>query len=185
MVTVREAEEPSISLTKMALHALEEAAGDWDSALVLLTTWVRETDLLDTIIEDACYNAIRHAGAQMRRCINTAVRTDYAPTLPASRGAVIPFARPAPNPDRGAAGIEANVMADLRYFPLPGGKPLGEATPADLQAAIDFYRAQAHGHLLMVRRLELVLTAMGGGSRVDKTIPPSALERLWRQAEEG
>lgn len=184
MVARRQDDEPSIGLGKLALRALEETAGDWDSALVLLATWVRETDILDAIIEDACYNAIRHAGAQMRQRINTAVRHDSSPAAPAARGAVVSFTRPVPNPDRGAAGIEANVMADLLCYPLPGGKPLGEATPADLRAALDFYRAQARGHLLMVRRLELVLTALGSGSRVDKTIPLNALERLWRQAEE-
>lgn len=180
-------DEPSVGLVKLAREALERADGNWERALVVLRTIVVEDRqiyerLIDPLIDDGLWTAIRKAANQERQSITSAVRALNPP--PAGRSDAI-LSRPAPNPDRGLAGLDAMAERTLYDLPMPGGKRLGEATPADILAAIDFYRAQVRGNAIQLRRYELIRDALGEGSSVERVVPLTYLQRLWMQAEEG
>lgn len=168
-MALRYQEEPSIGLTKLAQDALQECNGDRVAALQLLRGWINNDrqlydHLIEPMIDDACAEALRKVDKNNRSALRAIVRT--------------------PNPDRGAAGIIALVAQTLHEFPLPGGKRLGDATPADVLDAVCYYREREGFMRREARWYELIHEAMQGGSCVEKVLSHDALARLRKRAEE-
>lgn len=90
---------------------------------------------------------------------------------------------------KAGARLEARMRnAGLSYeFPLPGGKRIGDATVADLDAAIAFHTAQAAGHQSSIAAYSTVKTmlAKSGKATVREAIPDESLAAVLRGAKEG
>lgn len=160
-------DETSIGVVKLAREAVYECDGDRDAALVLLRKWIDDDRalferLIDPLIDDALANAIRRVATDDRSSLRLV----------------------AANPDKGAAGIVAMVERTLLDFPMPRGKRLGDATPAEVSEAAEYYRARERFNRQEARWYELVFEAMQGGSRVEAVLSHDALARLRRLAEE-
>lgn len=158
----------SVGGVKLAARAMHEAERDRERAHELLRRWITEDralfeQLIEPMIDDNIDAWISKADRQLRADLRVTV---------------------GPNPDIGAAGIVAMVQRTLHEFPLPGGKRLGSATPADVLAAARYYRTMEASNRREARWFELIHEAMHGGSTVEKVLPAAALERLRRQVEE-
>lgn len=157
-------------LAKLAREAMDECHGDRDAAVALLWSWFREDRalyerLIEPLIEDGLYAAVGKVDRDTRAHLRVVGRV-------------------APNPDRGAAGIAAMVERTMLDWPLPGGKRLGDAGPADLLHAARYYRTQEASARRDARWYELIHEAMHGGSRVEAVLSDAALARLRQRAEE-
>ena len=69
-------------------------------------------------------------------------------------------------------------------FPLPSGQKLGDATAADLDAAVKVWSDQARGHLRNVKWITAVRKAMGKSKTVRAGVPIEILVKLQRKADE-
>lgn len=179
--------EPSVGMAKLAAVSLEGCGGDWDKAFAALRRLLTDDRelyerLIDPIIDDKCWDAIRHAAHRQRKDLQREMATP-TPLLPLRPQQELPHLRP-PNPDKGVPGIEAMVARKLYNYPLPGGKRLGDATPDDILKAGNYYRTLEATYRREARWFEMIHEAMQGGSCVEKVLPIAALERLRRRAEE-
>lgn len=83
-----------------------------------------------------------------------------------------------------ASNERAKVFAQsLLDFPLPGGKPLSQATRSDLDAAVDFYTKQANNMAWKARWLGRIAQEMGRKRTVGAAFDNAALERMQRETE--
>ncbi len=188
MVAQSQPEESSYGLTKLAGIALDDVGGDWDKAILVLRAMVLDDRptyerLIEPMIDDGLWSAIRSAAQKQRQAFRRAAHEPPAP-LPLRPEQAHPAPPKAKKADYGTLGIVAMVERTLHNYPLPGGKRLGDATPADILGAANYYRRMETTNRHEARWFELIHEAMHDGSCVEKTIPHAVLERLRRQADE-
>lgn len=189
MVAIANETETSVGLSRLAFEALARANGDWDKAMLILRTMVIDDRmayerLIEPLIEDGLWTAIRNAAHKQRRSMRRQMVADPPVSLPIRAEQRTVTVRPVPNPDRGAAGLIAMVERTLHDYPLPGGKRMGDATPTDILDTATYYRRAESTNRREARWFELIHEAMHGGSCVEKVLPVGMLERLRRQVEE-
>lgn len=153
------------SIREAAASALAANRGDVKKATDALTERaLSEESFLRTNLADAvrtaCYNAV--AG-----CIRADRRVVWATPQPTTQ-------------ERAAQvrALAAGTVASLYDFPLPGGKPLRDATRADVAQAAQFYGDQARDMAWKSRWLGLVAQSLPEGKKVSEVLTQERLEEL-------
>jgi hypothetical protein len=169
----QEDEEQSVGLRKLARESLAESDDNWDAALVRMRTRLAEDRrlydrLIDPLIDDACWAAIRYESREVRRLMPGGDR----------------FIR---NPDGGREGLLLLAQENARsllHFPLRGGKKLGDADKKAVLTEAEHYSKTSRTLGVRGRWLALVAEAMGNAPTVADELGDGELVRLLRQAEE-
>lgn len=79
--------------------------------------------------------------------------------------------------------LNAAIKADLLDYPLPGGRRLGDASKAELQAASSYYSGIAQSNAWKARWLDEIGITMGNAHRVEDALSESDLQRLQDQTK--
>lgn len=171
--TAEKIEIKESALKKAVRECLRKAKNDSQRAAVLLEERVRKSsslkrEFLDPLITAACHEAVNSEIRVQRRGIwlsNVASdirKIDYG----AQANRVVLLAK-------------SNI---LMMFPLPGGKPLGEATGDEVDEAIGFYERQADNMSFKVRWLKLVRPRIPAGKKVRDGLTNERLAELQTEA---
>jgi len=164
------------AIHEKAMEALRETQGDRVKAAALFRQWVEEDEalyreLLEPLVNDAIWQAIRLAGRVMRTEVWS------VQPLPSERG-----------PRGSVAGLvamaETRMQSLLDDFRLPSGIALGDATIEHVVAAAMFYHGQARGNKVKARFLDLVGAAMGNAKQVRDRLSDKKLRDLQARAEQ-
>ena len=121
-----EQREPE-SIYVLARQALEKAKGDRESAIRWMRTWLNANtklreELLADVVNTALWGALAHVNGNQRTTLRRSLDSGKDNTR----------------------GLERIALYNqYYYYPLPGGKILGEATKRDLLSAADFNRKRA------------------------------------------
>jgi hypothetical protein len=165
-------------VAEAAKRALDDANGEVQKATKQLETWVaQDTALRDALVAPlvagACYDAIR---AQVR----TARNTVWTPPRTASGPKATPEAK-AGQSDR----VTKLAAGNLLMFPLPGGKPLRDATRKEIGEAADFYEKQSGDMAVKARWLRLVAQSIPGRKSAGEALTDERLRELHAEARKG
>lgn len=154
--------KPEVKIRELAGLMLESANGDVIEAAKLMEHEVQADDvkyraLMDPLLATACYAAVSQACRGARRDVWTA-----------------------PNYTAGGNGDRVHAMAagNLLLFPLPGGKPLGEATKAEVIEAAVFYGKQASDMTVKARWLTRIGEQLTDEKTVAKVFTEESLRTL-------
>lgn len=136
--------KPAVNVAEMARKALAECDGDWEKAARLLRSWADSNETLyralaDSLIDKACWSAIRGASHNQRRNL-------FDPT----HGEI-------PLPNWNDADIRAVAKNGWYDYALPGGLKLGDAKREDVEEAIDFHMVQSRSNMVKAKWLQLLL----------------------------
>lgn len=180
-MTIREDETPprrsskeavDRSIAELAARCLEAHEGDCPAAATMMEELVM-TDpalyrrLMDRLVGQACYEAVTRV-------------------VRARRGIVWRTPRKADDTQRQVSRVKALARSNaLMMFPLPGGKPLGEAVAEEVAEAADAYLRTAADAGVKGRWLALVRDALGSSrSVVSAVLSEGTLWDLRRKAEQ-
>lgn len=153
--------EPTIS--DVAREAYESSKGDVQKATDILARRVRADanlyrELLDGMVESACYSAVRQI-----------VRNDRSQVWNAL------------NYDAGGNGDRVKLLAagnTLMFFTLPSGKALAHATGEEVGLAADFYSKQSKDMAAKAKWLYLVQSKCTGEKTVSQCVTEEKLAKL-------
>ncbi len=163
-----EVQEP-VSVEAAAKAAMQGEKSFEDGAKRLLTMAREDAGLMAALMgpyeSRAAYDAVRKGSRHLRRVI-----WDQS-TTHAANGRV-------------GALVAAN-MAMLLEFPLPGGKPLRDATRDEVQDAADLYRKQAVDMVQKAAWLRLVAKNVPTGKTVGETLDELALALFKEETKNG
>lgn len=185
MVAVQ-AESPAIERAKLAREAMAECNNNRVQAIALYRRWLDDDPelaarLVPSFVDDGLAADIAGVDTGTRKQLRmVAIRANQDKDAPKRKVA----------PDRSAPFLMEILQRqqddpDFHVWPLPGGKLLGEATPADVLLAARFYGESANTHRINQRWFELIYEAMQGGTCVGNVLSHAALLRLRRRAEDG
>jgi len=181
-------EAPGTLLDHLAREAQAECNHNRQQAQALMLRWIREDPALFEqvawyCIEESCEGAVANVDIDVRRSLRReAIRA--APDHPSQRTPVV-AALPRATPAQLMEVIERQRSdPDFHQWPLPGGLPLGDATPALVLEGARFYGETERTARVNKRFLTLVHEAMQGGTCVRNVLSHAALLRLRRRAEE-
>lgn len=155
-------DEDRLSPKALADEAMEKSGGDVQKAAQLLEKWARtrkgalEALIPERLVKQACWDCVRSYCHQERRQIWTA---------------------PNHTDKQNGSRVKEHALSlmDMR-LPIPGMPRLRDATPADLDAAINHYRKQAASELERASFLEKVRAKVK--TTVGADLTDSDLERL-------
>jgi hypothetical protein len=148
------------TISEIATNALAAADGDVVRATDAMVTAVMNSkvlyrSLMDPLVKQACYDAIRGQCRAQRRVIWETPQ----PSASSTRDRI--------------GGLAAGLT--LMDFPLPGGIKVGDATRAEVMDASDSYLAQATDNAAKGRWLRLIARHVTGDAKVRDVL---TLERL-------
>lgn len=163
-------------VAEAARRALAEAAGDVRTASRRLEAAVRtdrqlRDELTEPLLVGACYDACRMACRGQRK-------RSWAPPAPA---AATPRAT---DLSQSASRVVHLASGTLTMFPLPGGRPLGEATRDEISAAAGFYETQAGDMATKARWLRLVAQSVPGERKAGEVLTERRLRELQEAARD-
>lgn len=175
--TAAKKQKPDI-VAEAAKRALDDAEGDVQVGTAKLEGWARldpalREALTEPLISGACYDAVR---AQVR----TARKTVWSPPRTASGPAATPEAK-----ERQTARVHQLAAGNLLMFPLPGGKPLRDATRKEIGEAADFYEQQSEDMACKGRWLRLVAQSLTGKKTAGEVLSDERLRELQAEALKG
>lgn len=155
-----------------AKAALANANGDARLATQKLEEAVRKDrvlrdQLLEPLISNACYDAIRAQCGRERRAVWKAPVEKLVP----KRGG-----------PTGTVRVVQLAAGTLLMFPLPGGKHLGDATREDIAKAASAYASQSEDMAVKARWLQLVLQSLPEGKKVGEVLTDKRLRELQKEA---
>ena len=164
--TARKADPDLVA--EAARRALDDAKGDAREATRMLVEAVRQSRrlrdaLLDPLISNACYDAVRMQIHVDRR---QAWRPPAEKLVPSRSGVT------------GSYRVVQLAAGTLLMFPLPGGKKLGDATRSELAAAADFYANQSADMGHKSRWLRLVAQSVPEDKTVSDVMTDARLREL-------
>jgi len=156
-----------VRVAHVARAALKSASGDVQRATSLMARRVRGDmslyrELMDELVESACYASIRDEVRDVRRNVWMA-----------------------PNYDAGGNGERVKSLAAgnaLMFFPLPNGKLLAHATRVEVEEAASFYAKQSENMGTKARWLALVAKRIEGNKTVGKCLTETQLRTLQEKA---
>lgn len=153
-------------VSETARKALRDAGGDVVSASRLMEASVRRDLALreaitDPLISSACYDAVRQECIKERRQVWRPPVERWRPGRVSGSGRVVHLAK-----------------GTLLMFPLPGGKPLGNANRSDLATAESFYSSQAADMGHKARWLQLIAQSVPLGKVVSDVLSDDRLREL-------
>jgi hypothetical protein len=156
-----------VDIKDVAKKALEDADGDVQKGVARMVERVRKnralfTTLMDPLVESACFREIGMVCRRERRDIWRA--PNYGPA------------------DEGARVIQL-AAGNLLMFPLPGGKPLGEATKEDVEKAAHFYREQSNDMGHKARWLQIIADRTPPERLVQHVLSDEELRSLQEQTK--
>lgn len=171
--TARKADPDLVA--EAARRALDDAKGDAREATRMLVEAVRQSRrlrdaLLDPLISNACYDAVR---AQIHIDRRNAWRQPAEKLVPSRSGVT------------GSYRVVQLAAGTLLMFPLPGGKKLGDATREDITAAASFYETQSADMAHKSRWLRLVSQHIEDGKTVGDVMTDKRLRELQEEARRG
>lgn len=158
--------------------ALEATGGDFERAVTLLEKRVRanarlRSELLEPFITQACRDAVRQEVRLVRREVWTGTRSGTPPK---------PQVTPSPRPAKSDSRVVYLAKGNLAMFPLPGGKPLGEATREEVADAAAFYSRQSADMGAKARWLSLIAQSLPAGRTVAEVLTDERLTELQAEA---
>jgi hypothetical protein len=165
--------DAAATATQHAHQAYVRARGNMKRAVELLERMIRADDklykeVLDPLLHEACVRLIHAANAKQRMTAWTSVEI---PTERDGRSAI----------DALASGtIRALNLMD---FPLPGGKPLGDANRQEVIAGARFYAKQANDMAQKAAWLRLVADRMTGRKLVKNCLSVEELLELQEESK--
>ncbi|MGF3026945.1 hypothetical protein ACQVP2_29525 [Methylobacterium aquaticum] len=167
--------DPAERIAEAARAAYEDAGGDMREAARRLEGNVRRSralrdELTDPLISAACWDAIR------QQCRSNRSRIWHTPVSVAPSRPQLPAQTSAPKAD--AARVIQLAAGNLMLFPLPGGRPLGQATRQEIAAAAEFYATQAADMGVKARWLALVAEAVPEGRQAGQVLNETRLREL-------
>jgi len=118
------------------------------------------TALMLPLVRAACYELINHIHRDKRNKI-----WNY------------------PSASQGGDRVELLAESNLLTFPLPGGKPLNEASGEEVKAAAEFYSKQSVDMAHKARWLFLIAERVQGKRCVGEAVTEGDLRALHKQAE--
>jgi hypothetical protein len=165
MATAARKNQNAIDVPALAARELAANTGDVAGAAKAMETKARANPALwmaltDSLLPQACYDAIRAQCRKERRTIWTA--PNYTPG--------------------GNGGRVVKHALGLLDFPLPGGKRLRDATADEVRAAAQFYHAQAATMARQGRWLDLVAAQVAPNCTVGQVLDETKLGQLQSQA---
>jgi hypothetical protein len=161
--------KPEITVQDIARAAFKAAKGDVKRAASIMEHKVRSdatllAQLSEEFIRIVC---VQTTGVVLRQTRKTAwLPPNYDPGGKGSRIAAL------------AKGNEEMLMA----FPLPGGKPLGDADSGEVLEAAEFYGKQARDMGHKARWLSLIASRVPEGKTVKESLSEKKLRQLQRES---
>jgi len=155
------------TVESVARECFKACDGDVQASVKKMAARVRADmglfrELLDEMVESACYSEL----AKLNRDNNRAIWT-------------------AANYDPGGKGERVKALASgnaLMFFRLPSGPLLGQAKRADVDAAADFYAKQAQDMGWKARWLQMIAKHVEGNKTVAKCLTEQQLAKLKERA---
>lgn len=178
-MTATAKKEEAVTVAEAARDAMNSAGGDVVKASRILEQRVRKDqklrdELTEPLISKACYDAVRAHSIKERRQVWSTPAVAH----------VRPENQPvAPNSNLTQSGrVVALAKGTMLMFPLPGGKPLGEAGRDDLVKAESFYASQSADMSAKARWLQLVMQSLPAGKKVGDVMTDKRLRELQAEA---
>jgi hypothetical protein len=167
--TLKEARD---EVADAATAALEGANGNVIDAAKALETRVRNERklrdaLTDPLIANACYDAVRSQCHVQRRKIWTP-----------------PAEKLVKSKVEGAHRVVQLASGTLLMFPLPGGKPLGQATREEITAAAERYGSQSKDMGEKARWLQLIAQSIPANKKAGEVLTEKRLRELQKEARD-
>ena len=152
-----------MKILQAAKDALEACDGDWHAAAKLLrqqadADQTLQLDLTYPLIDQACWDVIRKAGAGDRRSFFAAASGNVG----------------GDNTD----GIAEASKHNWYKYPLPGGKSLGDASQSDLLDAADMHNKFASTNLQRANFFMALSAKVGKRKTVSDVLSCIDIERL-------
>lgn len=162
-------------VAEAARKALKTAKGDVQVAVAALEGNVRRNAVLrealtDPLIHEACYDAVRQQIRKTRHAVWTP--PNVATGSRASKQAIA----------EQSARVIHLATGTMLMFPLPGGKPLKDATRAEIMAASGFYERQGKDMAEKATWLRLVAQCITGKKTAGAVLTDKRLRELQVEA---
>lgn len=158
----------SKALTQLVRDAVDKSADHAGAVERLMASVANHPEVRDELLRMGCDQAVRSNSSNVRTVLRGADFDVGKTTGPATNR---------------VAAVMRNAGITFEY-PLPGGKRIGEATIADLDAAIAFHEGQSAGHQRQIKIYAQVRAALkkSGKATVRDAIPETRLAEILRSA---